>query len=504
KTDTIIFYNQGTAPLYILNIDISNTIFSTEDNSFTVAPNDSHLLIVQFTPVNEGVFQSSLVLSHDADGSPTTILLSGVGKKRMNDGEMQTTIGYFSNGILDSQWLLMSIPMELDNKSVSVLRSQLPGENPWKIISYINGEFNDISNSGNAFQLTRGFWFKTVAKKHRFHLYFNSGQLVSTLSHSIPIPSGWSLIGSPFYPQDASWSPINIDTNSIGVRIYKYNELQKKWEGPLNPATEKLQPFAGYAVWNGTGANTTFTFLRNENQNVIPEFQNSDGWFAKIAVGKSVMRIGQHRNAQNGNDYYDYPMAPANPEMKSDESYIAGKLWSDIRSNNESLLKWKVYVNPKTVHSISMKEISQLPNDWKIVVQGIPSAKEYELNEGASILISRNITTPFVAEIIAGPKSLVDAELPSQFSLEQNYPNPFNPSTNIRFTIHEPRFTTLKIYDVLGREVATLFSGELETGKYNFIWEGKSDRGEVVGSGVYFARLQTKEFTKTIKMELMK
>ncbi|MBM4165887.1 MAG: choice-of-anchor D domain-containing protein, partial [Ignavibacteria bacterium] len=88
KTDTIIFYNQGTAPLYILNIDISNTIFSTEDNSFTVAPNDSHLLIVQFTPVNEGVFQSSLVLSHDADGSPTTILLSGVGKKRMNDGEM--------------------------------------------------------------------------------------------------------------------------------------------------------------------------------------------------------------------------------------------------------------------------------------------------------------------------------------------------------------------------------------------------------------------------------
>ena len=505
KSDTVVIQNKGTASLQIYDIEISNNIFSTRVQALTIAANDSHLLSVQFTPINDGVFQSTLMLSHDADGSPTTLLLSGVGKKRLNDGELQTTIGYYYGGIHDSQWQLMSIPMELDNKSVSILRSQLSGENPWKIISYVNGEFKDISNSGNAFQLTRGFWFKTVAKNQRFHLHFGSGQLVSSQSYNITIPSGWSLIGSPFYPQDASWSPVNIDTNSVGVRVYQYNVQQKKWEGPLNPAGEKLQPFGGYAVWNGTGANTAFTFLRNETRNAVPEFQNGDGWFAKIEVGNSVLRIGQHRNAKDKTDVYDYPMAPTNPEMKSDEAYLAGKLWSDVYSQQMNGLKrWKVYINPKTSREIKLKEIFGLPGDWKIVVSGIPAVKEQELNDGEVISLPKNISVPFVAEILVGKSDLLENEKPKEFSLQQNYPNPFNPTTNLRFQIADFGFVSLKIYNMLGQEIAILFDGNLETGNYNFIWEGNNNNGELVGSGIYFARLTTSNFTKTIKMELLK
>ncbi len=72
----------------------------------------------------------------------------------------------------------------------------------------------------------------------------------------------------------------------------------------------------------------------------------------------------------------------------------------------------------------------------------------------------------------------------NQFSLEQNYPNPFNPSTTIAFSIKSRSFVTLKVFDVLGREVATLISDNLEAGKYSFRWEAKN-----LVSGVYIYRL---------------
>ncbi|MDI6767625.1 MAG: T9SS type A sorting domain-containing protein, partial [Bacteroidota bacterium] len=80
-------------------------------------------------------------------------------------------------------------------------------------------------------------------------------------------------------------------------------------------------------------------------------------------------------------------------------------------------------------------------------------------------------------------------ELPKDFILHQNYPNPFNPITKIRFTIHESRFTTLKVYDVLGREVATLVDEVKQPGEYKVEWNA-----EGLPSGVYIYRLQSGTF----------
>jgi hypothetical protein len=81
----------------------------------------------------------------------------------------------------------------------------------------------------------------------------------------------------------------------------------------------------------------------------------------------------------------------------------------------------------------------------------------------------------------------VDEEhaLPTQISLEQNYPNPFNPSTRINFVISEFGFTSLKVYDVLGNEVATLVKKELPAGEYRIEFNG-----EGLKSGVYFYQLK--------------
>jgi hypothetical protein len=90
-------------------------------------------------------------------------------------------------------------------------------------------------------------------------------------------------------------------------------------------------------------------------------------------------------------------------------------------------------------------------------------------------------------------------QMPTEFVLNQNYPNPFNPTTKITFSIAESGLTTLKIYDILGREVETLVSEELNPGKYivNF-------NAENLASGIYIYSLRSKNKIINKKMSFIK
>ncbi|NWG28714.1 MAG: T9SS type A sorting domain-containing protein [Ignavibacteriaceae bacterium] len=109
-------------------------------------------------------------------------------------------------------------------------------------------------------------------------------------------------------------------------------------------------------------------------------------------------------------------------------------------------------------------------------------------------------------------------EVPEEFILHQNYPNPFNPSTKIKFTISAVEttrrvvFTTLKVYDILGNEIATLVNDELAAGEYEVVFNvgqtispsrGVSARGGYA-SGVYFYQLRAGNFVQTKKMSLLR
>ena len=87
----------------------------------------------------------------------------------------------------------------------------------------------------------------------------------------------------------------------------------------------------------------------------------------------------------------------------------------------------------------------------------------------------------------------------SHFSLEQNYPNPFNPTTTIRFQVGGLGFVSLKIFDLLGREITTLISGVLESGYHETVFDANN-----LTSGVYFCRLQAGNFSQTRKFALVK
>ena len=112
----------------------------------------------------------------------------------------------------------------------------------------------------------------------------------------------------------------------------------------------------------------------------------------------------------------------------------------------------------------------------------------------------------------------VDVETPMKFELAQNYPNPFNPSTNIGFRISDRGFVCLKVFDILGNEVATLVNEEKPAGNYEVEFNSHSDEARNLTSGVYFYQLsvvpmarhdlgpdeQAGAFVETKKMTLIK
>ena len=96
--------------------------------------------------------------------------------------------------------------------------------------------------------------------------------------------------------------------------------------------------------------------------------------------------------------------------------------------------------------------------------------------------------------------------LPKAFSLGQNNPNPFNPATTISYSIPEGGSVrvTLKIYDLRGRLVRSLFDELRQPGSFSVFWDGKDNVGHQVSSGVYLYRMQARDFVQTRKMVLLK
>ena len=100
------------------------------------------------------------------------------------------------------------------------------------------------------------------------------------------------------------------------------------------------------------------------------------------------------------------------------------------------------------------------------------------------------------------PQSM--GEVPSQYSLAQNYPNPFNAQTQIQFTVGEAGHISLRVYNVTGQLVRTLVDGQRMAGDYTAVWNGIDQEGQALASGVYFCRMESRDWTETIKMSFLR
>ncbi|HYQ87205.1 MAG TPA: T9SS type A sorting domain-containing protein, partial [Bacteroidota bacterium] len=140
--------------------------------------------------------------------------------------------------------------------------------------------------------------------------------------------------------------------------------------------------------------------------------------------------------------------------------------------------------------------------NWTTVTNGLPNTGVWSLAvSGTNLLAGTNgggVYRRPLSEMITAVRTLSD-DLPMEFGLQQNYPNPFNPSTTFSFSLPFRSFVSLKVFDVLGREVSTLLSKELSAGWHSRRWEAPG-----FSSGVYLYRLQAGTFVETRKLILLR
>ena len=138
---------------------------------------------------------------------------------------------------------------------------------------------------------------------------------------------------------------------------------------------------------------------------------------------------------------------------------------------------------------------------WTSVNNGLPNTQVNALSVSGTNLFAGTsnggVWRRPLSELISVQS--LSTEVPDQFSLEQNYPNPFNPVTKLEFGISKSGFVSLKVFDLLGKEVVTLVNEKLNPGKYKVEFEGIS-----LPSGVYLYTIASGEFTDTRRMMLIK
>lgn len=127
-----------------------------------------------------------------------------------------------------------------------------------------------------------------------------------------------------------------------------------------------------------------------------------------------------------------------------------------------------------------------------------PGAGTYTVNAGFKSPTKQYGTTSVVFNVSGVKENLIDFN-PNEYKLYTNYPNPFNPSTKIRYAIPQTSFTTLKVYSVTGKEVATLINEEKTPGVYEINFDGAG-----LSSGIYFYKLHSGNFSDIKKMILLK
>jgi hypothetical protein len=133
--------------------------------------------------------------------------------------------------------------------------------------------------------------------------------------------------------------------------------------------------------------------------------------------------------------------------------------------------------------------------------------------DSVAVVSNSTIESLYIIEYAAYPiiqgVRIPGLELPHGYVLYQNYPNPFNPSTQIDFALEHAAVVRIVVYDVLGRQVALLANGSYTSGTYSLQWNGRSEHGFSMPSGVYYVRMSTssangEQFTTMRKMVLLK
>jgi hypothetical protein len=168
-----------------------------------------------------------------------------------------------------------------------------------------------------------------------------------------------------------------------------------------------------------------------------------------------------------------------------------------------------IFKNKKQEYELYYIKRNELLNQNSVYYSANASA--FDRDNYPEIIISMDLienNVPRIFSKIYKKTSTLDIldnnPVPNNYYLSEAYPNPFNPSTTIKFSIAKEETVTIKVYNILGKEIKTLLNENLSSGNYNLIWDGKNNNGQRVSSGTYFINMVSGDFNKSIKTVMVK
>ncbi|UCH10733.1 MAG: VCBS repeat-containing protein, partial [Fidelibacterota bacterium] len=431
----------------------------------------------------------------------------------------------FPSGFPKDQWRLLSIPADLDDRTVgSIIGNELGAskDTTWMLFRYTHNP-SDQWREAASFNRGEAYWlYQRVDSDVEFNA--GSGRTNQLINFDIELQPGWNLIGSP-WPFGAAiqldqldfWGPITYNGSTWVTSI-----------------PDQLAPWGGYAVYNRDQANTYTVSLTGEPGGGISKellakanAEPPAGWLLHMEVRGATYRdglntIGRLEGASEGLDSFDNPEPPYIAEFISlamerpDWGTKMPLMTSDIRSLEETGGVWDMAMHVKGESgpiTLTSNLQGDLPPGHSAMLLDVLTREVHDLLAPGEPLTIRDYREdfPYHLKVIAGSADYVAttteeilASLPEDFALAQNYPNPFNPNTTLRYSLYRPAKVALKVYSLLGQEVATLFNGWQDLGYYEVQWNSKDRFGRELPSGIYFARLSAPGVSRMIKMVLLR
>jgi hypothetical protein len=230
------------------------------------------------------------------------------------------------------------------------------------------------------------------------------------------------------------------------------------------------------------------------------QYANEPGLAYNVATTEDFQRIAERVSGMNLNYFFqewiygsNYPKYTFGWNYTQSGNNYTLRLRSkqDVNTVSPSFFTMPIQVKYTIANETKTVTVFNEMQDqgWEIAVNGQPTSVTFDPDN-------------WILKDIVGTTSIKEvSEIPSTFSLAQNYPNPFNPSTLIGYQLPEASHVSLKIYDELGREVATLVDEFQQAGIHN---STLNIQNWSLPSGVYFYTLKAGEFMETKKMILLK
>lgn len=466
QTDSLKIYNQNSDELNIANFGsskdyeieieiVSNNMSGTFINSSIILPqNSSHILMPDWNELSN----STLMILLDEGNNGT------IDDTLEVENQYGTTTTFQLAVTINNGWNMVSVPgLHPTNQNVNTWWS---GKDPAAGVFRYSGGYQSVTDASPG----TGYWMKHLGVNT-----YNTGEEwpvggIQIVAHNPLIgQAGWNLIGG----YEETVATAGLTTNPPGLitgPIYKYS-------GGYQVAPD-LVPGYGYWIKLNSAGEINIPGALSKGNNSAKEYFE-DKWGKIIITDAAGMNYTLY--AITGNvDLDQYELPPAPPEGMFDIRFSSGRIAEDINSSVQSIL-FSGIEHPFTLRAENID--IKLQDESGIQINAI-------LKSGEEIVINDvNIN-----------KLMVSGELvPAKYELEQNYPNPFNPTTTIKYSIAKQGNVSLKVYDMLGSEVATLVNEEKPVGVYEINFNASN-----LASGIYFYKIQAGSFVETKKMIFLK